>query len=644
MKDIYLKNYCASLNRYSRLKTREVFIGKIPLGNNHPIRIQSMTNTQTSDIESTVEQCIRIVRAGADFVRITVPSVKDTDHLRQIKDNLTKKGHHFPLVADIHFNPQVAEKAAAIVEKIRINPGNYADRNLRVKSEFTETDHQLALKRIRDLFVPLIRTCKKHHTAIRIGVNHGSLSERIVSRYGDTPLGMAESAMEFLRICIAESFYDIVLSMKASNTLIMVQATRLLVHLMMKENMIFPLHLGVTEAGEGEDGRIKSAVGIGSLLAEGIGDTIRISLTEEPECEIPVANKMINHLAEKINQKPVNPFAAIPVNPFEYNRRQTSPVQKIGGSNPPVVVSEFLQQSVSAKDLIQIGWIFNEKENKWTFTDQSADLLYLKKYNPDIKMPEEKAVLIDYPLWSSLKNLPRQVRPLMTSAEYLNKAEEVETPHFIMLSYRDLNPTLISRLKNDPPLILVLEYDKETGFHGQRAFVFELMNNQCDVPVIFRLATHDPEYESFQLKSAADLGGLFIDGLGDGIWLSNNQASARKICSTAFAILQASRARISRVEYISCPSCGRTNFNIMEVSAKIRERTSHLKGLKIGIMGCIVNGIGEMADADYGYVGSGKGKVNLYKAREMIRNNIPEAEAVDELIRLIKKNGDWVNP
>src|SRR4030042_3173489 len=357
-----------------------------------------MTNTQTGDIKATVEQCIRITMAGADFVRITVPSVKDTEYLKQIKKDLTKRGYRFPLIADIHFNPQVAEIAAAIDEKVRINPGNYEDRNRPDKSEFTDTEYQMALKRIRDTFVPFIQICKKPHPAIRVGVNHGSLSESIVSRYGDTPSGMVESSMEFLRICKEESFDHVVVSMKASNTMIMIQATRLLVHQMMKEKMVFPLHLGVTEAGEGEDGRIKSAVGIGSLLADGIGDTIRVSLTEEPEREIPVAIKLVNNFTETASRKPVKPLTACPVNPFEYNRRKTRPVRNIGGSNITVVVSEFNQQSVSLKVLVQTGWIYNKKEDKWKFTDQSADLLHLRQYNPDINVPEEKGILLDYQL------------------------------------------------------------------------------------------------------------------------------------------------------------------------------------------------------------------------------------------------------
>jgi (E)-4-hydroxy-3-methylbut-2-enyl-diphosphate synthase len=642
MKDIPRKKYCNTLGCCSRLETREVEIGTIPLGNSHPIRIQSMTNTRTADIAATVEQCIRIAGAGADFVRITVPSVKDAENLKQIRDELQKRGYHFPLIADIHFNPQVAELAAPIVEKIRINPGNYADRTWQGKTDFTDTDYQMALKQIRDRFVPLIRICEKHQTAIRIGVNHGSLSERIVSRFGNTPSGMAESAMEFLRICREESFDKVVVSMKASNTMIMLQATRLLVHHMMKENMVFPLHLGVTEAGEGEDGRIKSAVGIGALLADGIGDTIRVSLTEEPECEIPVALKLIKVFTEKEDCNIVIPPDAYPVNPFVFNKRKTYSVHHIGGSNVPVVVSDFLHRRVSMNDLKKTGWQYDKKENSWKFTDQSPDLLYLGQYHPDIKIPENKGVLLDYRLWSSLGNLPHQVYPVLTPAAYRDIAVNSDVPHFILTTYKDLNPVLISLLKKDVSAVLIVENDSETGFHGLRSAVIKLMNSRCNTPVIFRLHCSEPEFESFQLTCAAKLGGLFIDGLGDGIWISNKKETGPgQVCSTAFGILQAARARISRVEYISCPSCGRTNFNIMEVSAKIRERTSHLKGLKIAIMGCIVNGIGEMADADYGYVGSGKGKVALYKAREIVRKNIPESDAVDELISIIKDSGDW---
>ena len=629
-------------------------IGKIPMGSRYPIRIQSMTNTETSNIEATIAQCIRIAEAGADFVRITVPSVRDTVYLKQIRDGLTKKGYHFPLIADIHFNPGVAEIAATMVEKIRINPGNYADRSKTRNTESSDDKYQLALQQIRDRFIPLLHICKKHHTAIRIGVNHGSLSERIINKYGDTPDGMAESAMEFLRICREESFDDVVVSMKSSNTIIMVQATRLLVHQMMKENMEFPVHLGVTEAGAGEDGRIKSAVGIGALLADGIGDTIRVSLTEDPENEIPVALQLVKNFAENGNQqsakpkgdaetsKPYKTTTVSPVNPYEYNRRKTTSVQNIGGHHVPVVVSELLHHPLSSEDLLQIGWVYDKSKDKWKFTDQSADLLYIRQYNSGISFPAEKGILVDYKWWASYRNLPFKTVPLLTSTEYLSLAEMITTPHFVLSSYSNLTSDLISLLKKDPLVILMVEPDNKTGFHGQRGFVFELMHQHCDVPVIFKRTYAEPETENFHVKSAADLGGLFIDGLGDGIWISNgDKINTREVCKTAFGILQASRSRISSVEYISCPSCGRTNFNIMEVSAKIRERTSHLKGLKIGIMGCIVNGIGEMADADYGYVGSGKGKVNLYKAREVIRKNIPENEAVEELIQVIKDNGDW---
>ncbi len=640
--------YCNSLSSYSRLETTKVLVGKIPLGSGYPIRIQSMTNTDTRDVEATIAQCIRIAEAGADFVRITTPSVKDVEYLKQIRDSLRKRGHSFPLVADIHFNPQVAELASPLVEKIRINPGNYADRKKTSKAAYTDDEYRTALERIRDRFIPLLDICKKHHTAIRIGVNHGSLSERIINRYGDTPAGMAESAMEFLRICSEESFDQVVVSMKASNTIIMVQATRLLVHQMLKENLVYPVHLGVTEAGEGEDGRIKSAVGIGALLADGIGDTIRVSLTEEPENEIPVAIRLVKNLHENIACQPpesdddARVTNGSPVNPFEYNRRKTSTVNHVGGHNVPVVVSELLHDDVSMEDLIQIGWIFDENENRWKCTDQAADLLYVRQHYSNISYPADKGVLVDYDVWLSIQNKPAGIYPILTPAEYLDLAEKLTLPHFVLAKYSDYVSDLIPVLKKDPAVILILEADNATGFHGQRTFIFTLMNQQCHVPVILKRTYNEQDIESFQLKSAADLGGLFIDGLGDGIWLSNaNNTGARKICLTAFGILQASRSRISSVEYISCPSCGRTNFNIIEVSAKIRERTSHLKGLKIGIMGCVVNGIGEMADADYGYVGSGKGRVNLYKAREIIKKNVPEAEAVEELIRVIKEHGDW---
>lgn len=633
--------YCQNIAAYSILNTLKVTIGNTPLGGGSPIRIQSMTNTPTSDIEATIEQCIRIANAGTDYVRITVPSVKDTAYLKQIKDGLLKKGYHFPLIADIHFNPQVAEIAATIVEKVRINPGNYADTKKFQKIEYTGAEYQNELDKIRKKFVHLINICKKHKTAIRIGTNHGSLSDRIISRYGDTPAGMAESAMEFLRICVEESFYHVVLSMKASNTIIMVQATRLLVHKMMKEKIIFPLHLGVTEAGEGEDGRTKSAVGIGTLLADGIGDTIRVSLTEDPEKEIPVARKLAEHFSHQNQPKPLKQISSYPVNPFEFSRRKSRKVINIGGGQVPVVICSLTRHEIHRGGFEKTGWNFNLIENRWTFSDQPADLIYLDEFENGLNIPEEKGVILNFSAWKSLKNHQGNIYPLMSLAEYQGISKSVNMLHFILLSYKELTPALIERLNNDKSAALICDDD----FHNQRLLVVELMNNNCDIPVIFRRTYSEPEPEDFQLKSAADLGGLFIDGLGDGIWITNNvDIGMNKINQAAFGILQATRSRISKTEFIACPSCGRTNFNIIDTFARIREKTSHLKSLKIGIMGCIVNGLGEMADADYGYVGAGKGKINLYKAKKIIKKNVQEENAVDELINVIKEFGDWFDP
>lgn len=636
------KVYCNKLTGYSRLNTREVAVGNSRVGGACPIRIQSMTNTATSDVSATVDQCIRIADAGADYVRIAVPSVKDAHYLKQIKDGLAKKGYQIPLIADVHFNPEIAEVVSPVVEKIRINPGNYAGKKHSDHRLTAEEAYQEEMAEIRNHFLPLIQACKKNRTTIRIGTNHGSLAERIFDRYGDTPAGMAASAVEFLKICSEESFFDLVVSMKASNPIIMVQATRLLVHQMLKDNKVYPLHLGVTEAGEGEDGRLKSAAGIGALLIDGIGDTIRVSLTEEPEKEIPVAGTLVKYISEKIKYKSIKPFSSYPVNPFEYNRRVTRPVINIGGNNMPVVICSFTQQDLTSDMLEDAGWIFDTNQKKWKFTEQSADLLYLKSGTGGLNLPAEKGILTDYDIWRSNKNIRENIYPLMNVTQYTGISGPIRVPHFISITYNDLTSGLIGLLKNDQSAILVAVADNISDFYGQRGLIIELMLRNCYAPVILRRSYNEPAADDFRIKSAADSGILFIDGLGDGIWLSDQSGRNRNIvCSTAFGILQATRARISRVEYISCPSCGRTHFNIMEVSAAIREKTSHLKGLKIGIMGCIVNGVGEMADADYGYVGSGKGKINLYKARQLVLRNIPESEAVDALVQLIKENNDW---
>ena len=640
--------YCSSITEYSRLVTKEVFIGDIPLGNSHPLRIQSMTNTDSAEVEKTIEQCIKIFDAGADYVRITVPSLNDAILLGEIRKELKKRGYSRSLIADVHFNPKVAEKVASVVEKVRINPGNYADSKKFEKHDYSDDGYLEKLHQVKARFVPLLNICKEHHTTLRIGVNHGSLSDRIMSRYGDTPAGMTESAMEFIRFCNEESFSQVVISIKASNTIIMVQAMRMLVNRMIQENLVFPLHLGVTEAGEGEDGRIKSAVGIGALLIDGIGDTIRVSLTEDPEREIPVAKKLADCIPEWESLKQVNPPVSYPLNPFEYRRRSTYLAGLAGNGQPPVVIADLsLKKTGDTKDLKTIDWYYDQQQKNWKFSDQAADYVFLGNLSLDldIVIPPDKTAIADFSSWKKHANLPANIVPLLNTDEYLELRSIPCDLYFIQANYNDLNNRLIEKLRAEQNGILVIQCDPDYGFYGQRAFVFGLMNAGCTNPVIFRNDYAEKDRGDFQLKSAANTGSLFIDGLGDGIWLTNTvDLGTEFINSTAFGILQASRARISKTEYISCPSCGRTWFNLMEATRKIRERTSHLKGLKIGIMGCIVNGIGEMADADYGYVGAGRGKITLYKGKQVIKRNISESNAVDELIDLIKENGDWINP
>jgi (E)-4-hydroxy-3-methylbut-2-enyl-diphosphate synthase len=619
--------YCNSFTQYSRRKTDEVNIGKVTVGAGNPVRVQSMTNTGTGDIKATVNQCIRMINAGADYVRIAVASVKDVENLSAIVSELRHKGYVTPVIADIHFNPVIAEHAAAIVEKIRINPGNFADRKKSKKSGYTENEYSRGIENIKEKFIPLLDVCKKNNTALRIGTNHGSLSERIMSRYGDTPGGMAESAMEYLRICRQENFSKVVISMKASNTQIMVQSTRLLVNKMLKEGMHFPLHIGVTEAGEGNDGRIKSAVGAGALLADGIGDTVRISLTEDPEEEIPVARKLVNYFMDRGSHESIKPLSGYPLNPFRYDKRKTIAVNNTGGEYHPVVVANMGKE----------GFSFN--------SNKAPDYLYVNDIDTEIDIPEAKGIIMDSKKWQGYKGIKHNYFPLFSLADYFSEREKSDKMNFVKIFYDELNDRVIREICADSTIILVSETNNINGFAEQRALFCELINRSCNVPVIIRRDYHETESEDFRLKSAADTGGLFLDGLGDGLWLTNSgNIEASEIVSTTFGILQAARVRISGTEYISCPSCGRTNFNIQEVVIKIRKRTSHLKGLKIAVMGCIVNGPGEMADADYGYVGTGKNKVTLYKARTAVKKNIAEEEAVEELISLIKENGDWKEP
>ncbi len=638
-------NYCESLTTYQRRKTHEVYIGNIPLGGDHPIRIQSMTSTSTADTGKTVEQCIRIIEAGGEYVRITIPTIKDAGHLAEIKKQLHARGYNYPLIADVHFNPKVAEQVTGIADKVRINPGNYVSAKKFNKFDYSDEEFQAELNKIKVNFLPLLEKCRATQTALRIGVNHGSLSDRIMSRHGDTPEGMAESAMEFLRICKNENFTDVVVSLKASNTQVLVKTNRLLAAKMNNESMTFPLHLGVTEAGEGEDGRIKSAVGIGALLTDGLGDTIRVSLTEDPEKEIPVARELVKYFTGKAGHAAIPPVTKNPIGPYGYRIRQTFQAGIIGSDHVPVVVTGLSSSSGSNyPDLQQAGW--NYRDGRWKFTDQAADIIYLKNIPPHTDIPENKLILTDYAIREKINEPAKQIIPLLTTDEYKQVYKKLTGLKFLRLTLPELQGNLISIIKDDPLLALVIDPLTKNSLAEQRRFVIELMNTGCRCPVVFRCNYTEKTAELLRLKSAADLGALFLDGTGNGIWITNSLPDITPdiINHTAFGILQAARVRTTKTEYISCPSCGRTLFDLQKTTAMIRAKTHHLKGLKIGIMGCIVNGIGEMADADYGYVGAGPGKVSLYKSRRLIKRNIPEDQAVDELVNVIKASGDWQEP
>lgn len=615
-------------------------IGSVGVGGNNPIRVQSMTTTDTMDTEATVEQSIRMIDAGCEIVRITAPSKKEAENLRNIKDALREKGYETPLVADIHFTPNAAEIAARIVEKVRVNPGNYADKKKFEHIEYNDDTYQAELDRIRERFTPLVKICKEHGTAMRIGTNHGSLSDRILSRYGDTPLGMVESAMEFLNICRDHDYHEIVLSMKASNTQVMVQAYRLLVNRMISEGMNYPLHLGVTEAGEGEDGRIKSAVGIGTLLEDGLGDTIRVSLTEEPEFEVPVAFSLARRYDNRANHAPIPELANLPIDPFSYTRRTTSEIVNIGDHNVPRIIHDFSnKESISAANLHAIGYNYSVPIDKWNLTDLACDFIYIGDQKLDFKIPGTLGVIQDAHAW----NNEERHYPYFEGISYVVAQKKSDKLNFVHADIEALDIPLLAALKHDSTAVLVITTDNEHAMPEQRAAIFRLMEEEITNPVIIQRSYNDQNENDFQLFASTDLGGLFIDGMGDGIWIKADNCGSRKmINSLGFGILQATRTRISKTEYISCPSCGRTLFDLQETTAKIRARTSHLKGVKIGIMGCIVNGPGEMADADYGYVGTGPGKITLYKEKTVVKKNVPEDAAVDELIDLIAEHGDWV--
>jgi (E)-4-hydroxy-3-methylbut-2-enyl-diphosphate synthase len=673
--------YCNSLTEYSRFVTREVNIGDVPMGGNNPIRIQSMTTTDTMDTIGTVEQSIRMVDAGCEYVRITAPSIKEAQNLAEIKKQLRARGYTVPLVADIHFTPNAAEVAARIVEKVRVNPGNYADKKKFDQIDYTDLEYQGELERIFQKFTPLVKVCKEYGTAMRIGTNHGSLSDRIMSRYGDTPQGMVESAMEFMRMCEQLNYYNLVISMKSSNPQVMVQAYRLLVETMVAEGMNYPLHLGVTEAGDGEDGRIKSAVGIGTLLEDGLGDTVRVSLTEEPEAEAPVAIELVRRytLREKAKgerqkveaerDKNLSPltFDLSPSkhNPYEYKKRETYEANAfIGGHLVPRVVVDLSKKNLKDPAVLnEAGYLYSPLLDKYNMAEQSVDFVYLADELPSFTLPGNLKQLYNYNTWLKLAD-KTNCHPVFTLQEYIGNVDRSSKLNLVRLKPADIDSEDFGFIQLDKSLVLVLETDALHGMAEQRSFFFKMEELGLDVPVIvkrsYTFESGSPEVgkseseadlksqisdltSKLQLYASTDLGALLVDGFGDGIWIDAPVLPTNVITSTAFGILQATRSRISKTEYISCPSCGRTLFDLMVTTQMIRSRTSHLKGLKIGIMGCIVNGPGEMADADYGYVGSGTDKITLYRGKEAVKKNISSANALDELINIIKGDGNWID-
>lgn len=655
--------YAAALNKYKRLATREVSIGDLKLGNFNPIRVQTMTTTDTMDTIATVEQTIRCIEAGAELVRITAPSKKEAENLLEIKKELRRRGYNTPLIADIHFTPNAAEIAARIIEKVRVNPGNYVDKKKFELIEYTDADYAEEIERIRERFTPLVKICKEYGTAMRIGTNHGSLSDRIMSRYGDTPNGMVESAMEFLRIARDENYHNIVLSMKSSNPQVMVQAYRLLISSMQKEfGEAYPLHLGVTEAGDGEDGRIKSAIGIGTLLEDGIGDTIRVSLTEDPEFEIPVCKDLVKRYAVTDRKEPALAEPQnLPYNPFEYKRRTSTPIKNIGGKNVPVVIADLSKkESIQPSDLQSVGYTYDEQTDKWAIGDAAADYIYIGSKSLSFAIPGTLRVITDGNSW--LNQTDHQTYyPIIDSSHYGKQALHKEL-NFVMIDcFSETNslPDFSAPVFKDPTVVFCFSSTNTNAMQSVRAMCVAFMQNNIQNPVILITDSNLQTPDEHLIHFATETGSLLLEGMGDGICLGygsnahmdNVKVSGRTYLevkdreqftnNTAFSILQATRTRISKTEYISCPSCGRTLFDLQETTAKIRAVTNHLKGVKIAIMGCIVNGPGEMADADFGYVGSGPGKITLYKGKEVVKRNIDSAGAVEQLIDLLKENGAW---
>ncbi len=609
---------------YSRRQTIDVHVGNLTMGGSYPIVIQTMTNTNTLDTEGSVAQCERIIAEGADLIRLTTQGVREANNLREIHQQLRDKGYITPLSADIHFNPRAANVAATIAEKVRINPGNFVDKQKTfAEIEYSDEEYALELEKIREKVVPFLDICKEHNTAVRIGVNHGSLSDRIMTRYGDTPEGMVESCMEFLRIAIEENFTDIVISMKASNTLLMTKAVRLLVDRMEKEDISFPLHLGVTEAGNGDDGRMKSAVGIGALLSDGIGDTIRVSLSEEPEAEIPVARKLADYVKLREGHPTIKGNYFPGFSPFSMDKRETNPVWNIGGDHLPIVISD---RSISNDITINPHFI--------------PDYIYVGDTIPG-DFPKGMKSIVDFENWEDkIDNFP--LFTVATKSDIKGCNAKVK---FLLLTYPELSDQMVTFLKDTPGVVVVLTTDHKNSVGEQRAFFHSLLNADCKVPVVLHNNYNEDEAEDIQIKGGVDFGTVLLDGFGNGIAMSNEgKIDITDLDAYAFGILQAARVRTSKTEFISCPGCGRTLFDLQSTVAVIQKHFSHLKHLKIGVMGCIVNGVGEMADADYGYVGAEHGKISLYRKKELVAKNIPQSEAVEHLIQLIKDHGDWIEP
>lgn len=649
----YIK-YCNSLTSYQRRQTIEVKVGDIWIGGDNPIVVQSMTTVDTMDTEGSISQCIRMIESGCQLIRITAPSIKEAENLKKIKKGLANKGYNTPLVADIHFTPNAAEVAARIVEKVRINPGNYADKKKFEVIDYTDETYQAELERIRERFLPLVNICKEHGTAMRIGTNHGSLSDRIMSRYGDTPLGMVESALEFLRICEDENYFNNVISMKSSNTQVMVQAYRLLVQKLEEGGFkSYPLHLGVTEAGDGEDGRVKSAVGIGTLLEDGLGDTVRVSLTEDPEFETPVAQALVNRYDYRPGHREIPGMTSYPLNPFEYSKRASGEIFNFGGSNVPRVIVDISKIcSITEKELKNAGHFYLPELDKWKMNDQGCDYVFSGEMPITFMLPNGLKEILNYSVWLLLEDKKNKF-PAFGLEDFKNAMVRHEVLNFLFLKDIEVEAA-IPYLKSRQDVIVILSSNNEHNMPAMRRAYMALISAHITLPVISEVSYEDQEDDKTMLYAATDVGGLLIDGLGDGIFmgLGNKKITGKEELlalvklhnSVSFGVLQAARTRMSKTEYISCPSCGRTLFDLQETTAMIRKRTDHLKGVKIGIMGCIVNGPGEMADADYGYVGSGKGKITLYKGKEVMKRSVPSDKAVDELINIIKMGGQWIEP